>query len=50
MTYQNLINQVFPICQMLLAVFAAIVYAFDADWRHTLYWLAAAVITACVTF
>ncbi len=29
---------------------AAAVYAYGADYRRTIYWLAAAVITASVTF
>jgi hypothetical protein len=33
-----------------LDVGAAFVYAVEADWRRTIYWIAAAVLTACVTF
>jgi hypothetical protein len=29
---------------------ASIVFAAALDWRSSLYWLAAAVLTACVTF
>lgn len=33
-----------------LDICAALVYAADADWRHTVYWFAAAILTASVTF
>lgn len=33
-----------------LSVGAAGVYAFDGDWRRVVYWLAAAALTASVTF
>jgi hypothetical protein len=41
----------FPVALMVLDVGAAIVYAaMDADWRRAIYWIAAAVLTATVTF
>jgi hypothetical protein len=41
---------VFPTAMLAMSVGAAIVYAFDGDVRRTIYWLAAAVITASVTY
>lgn len=35
---------------MVLDIGAAIVYAVSGDVRHTVYWLAAATLTACVTY
>lgn len=32
-----------------LDVCAAVGYGFDSDWRRAIYWIAAAVLTACVT-
>ena len=43
-------NRLFPIALIVLDVGAAIVYAETLDWRRSIYWLAAAVLTACVTF
>lgn len=42
--------QVFPSILIVLDCFAAVAYAGAADPRRTIYWLAAAVLTACVTF
>lgn len=42
--------QIFPTVLIALDVGAAIIYAADADLRRTIYWFAAAVLTACVTF
>jgi hypothetical protein len=42
--------QVFPALLIVLDVAAALVYALDADARRAIYWLAAAVLTAVVTF
>lgn len=42
---------VLPIMMIVLSVGAAFVYAWGyQDVRHTMYWLAAAVLTASVTF
>lgn len=41
---------IFPILLIVLDVGAAIVYAADGDWKKTIYWLAAAVLNAAVTF
>lgn len=40
----------FPSILILLDVGAAIVYAFYTDWRRAIYWTAAAVLTACITY
>ena len=42
--------KIFPIILIALDVGAAIVYACCGDWRHMTYWLAAATLTATVTF
>lgn len=41
---------VFPTVLVVLDVCAALVYAFHCDWRHTVFWLAAAILTSYVTF
>lgn len=41
----------FPTCLIVLDVCAAIRYAtIDGEWRRAIYWLAAAVLTATVTW
>ena len=40
----------FPIALIALDIGAAAVYAAGADWRRATYWVAAAVLTGCVTF
>jgi len=40
----------FPSAVIALDVGAAFVYALESDWRRTIYWIAAAGLTACVTF
>ena len=40
----------FPSMLIGLDIAAAFVYAWEADWRRMIYWIAAAVLTACVTF
>jgi hypothetical protein len=40
----------FPIILIFLDVGAALVYATQTDIRRTIYWLAAAILTACITF
>lgn len=42
--------KVLPTVMFTLSVLASGVYAFNKDWRHAIYWAAAAVITASVTF
>ncbi len=42
--------KVFPSVLIALDVAAALVYAAHGDWRRLIYWLAAATLTATVTF
>ena len=42
--------QAFPAALIVLDVAAAVVYAVDGDVRRVVYWLAAAALTAAVTF
>lgn len=39
----------FPIVLIILDVCAALTYGYFADWKHMVYWLAAATLTICVT-
>ena len=41
--------QVFPVCLMILNLCASAIYAVHGDYRRMIYWIAAAVLTACVT-
>ena len=43
-------TQFFPSVLMALDALAATAYAVNGDWRRTVYWLAAATLTATVTF
>lgn len=43
------IKTFFPICLIVLDVCAGLVYGYFGDWRHFVYWLAAATLTICVT-
>jgi hypothetical protein len=43
-------TKVLPIVIIVIDIGAAIVYGMHKDVRHTAYWLAAAVLTASVTF
>ena len=43
-------TRAFPIALIILDLGASIVYAFNGDLRRTIYWLAAATLTSCVTF
>lgn len=42
--------KIFPSAMIALSLFAAVTYAGEADWRRVVYWLAAAILTASVTF
>jgi len=42
--------KIFPTLLILLDLGASGVYAASGDWRRAIYWLAAAVLTATVTF
>ena len=44
------VEQLFPTLMIALSFAAAIVYAFDHNWRQTIYWTAAAVITITVSY
>lgn len=44
------IKKLFPLILITLDIAAAGVYAFHGDWRHAIYWLAAATLTTTVTF
>ena len=43
-------QKLFPFILMVLDVCAAAVYLSEGDYRRTTYWLAAATLTATVTF
>ena len=43
-------EKIFPTCLIVLDVCAAIAYIPKHDWRHVVYWLAAATLTTCVTW
>ena len=43
-------TKIFPIILMALDLGAAGAYALNCDWKHTIYWFAAATLTASVTF
>ena len=43
-------TKVFPCVLIALDAAAAVVYAACGDWRRLIYWLAAATLTATVTF
>ena len=42
--------KIFPSVLIALDVAAGVVYAVAGDWRRTIYWFAAAVLTATVTY
>ena len=43
-------TQIFPSVLIVLDIAAAVMYVADGDFRKVIYWLAAAVLTATVTF
>jgi len=43
-------SSIFPMILIVLDICAAMVYLYSGDIRHTIYWLSAGVLTACVTF
>ena len=45
-----MIAKVFPTLLIALDAAAGVAYACHGDWRRTVYWLAAATLTATVTF
>ena len=44
------VSQILPCVLMSIDIGAGIVYACHGDWRRFVYWVAAAVLTATVTF
>jgi hypothetical protein len=46
----DFVTKVFPSMLIGLDLLASGVYAFAYDWRRAIYWLAAAILTATVTF
>lgn len=44
------VEKVFPTVLVALDCAAALVYFVHGDWRHAVYWFAAATLTACVTY
>ena len=45
-----MIAKIFPVALIVLDVAAAVVYAACSDWRRFIYWMAAATLTATVTY
>lgn len=43
-------GKILAITMIVLSISAAIGYALARDYRHAIYWAAAAVLTSCVTF
>jgi hypothetical protein len=40
----------FPTILILIDLLASLVYLHYGDYRHTIYWIAAAILTASITF
>jgi hypothetical protein len=45
-----MIEKIFPTILMILDVCASLAYLYNGDWRKTIYWLAAGVLTFVVTY
>jgi len=43
-------EKVFPTILIVLQVLAGITYAYNGDWRKTVYWISASVLTFVVTY
>jgi hypothetical protein len=43
-------TKIFPACLIVLMAAAGVVAACAGDWRRAIYWVAAAVLNAAVTF
>lgn len=43
-------SKILPVAMVFIDAGAAIVYALSQDWRRTIYWAAASILTAAVTF
>jgi hypothetical protein len=46
----RVIERIFPVVMLLASIGASLGYLYVADMRRAIYWAAAAVITAAVTF
>jgi len=44
------VQRIFPTILIVLDVCAALAHVPTGDWRRVVYWLAAAVLTSCVTY
>lgn len=42
-------DKLFPAILTVLDIGASIVYAYNHNWRMSIYWLSAAILTVCVT-
>ena len=45
-----MMTKIFPCVLIVLDLGAAVVYGINGDWRKVVYWIAAAVLSASVTF
>lgn len=45
-----MMTKIFPTLLIALDLGAAVVYGISGDWRKVVYWIAAAVLSASVTF
>jgi hypothetical protein len=43
-------TKLLPCLLIALNIGSSAVYLFSGDWKRSIYWIAAAVLTACVTF
>jgi hypothetical protein len=43
-------NKLFPTILIILDICASIGYIPSGDWRKVIYWMAAAILTTCVTY
>lgn len=44
------LEKLFPTLLIVLDICAALAYVPAGDWRRVVYWLAAAILTTCVTY
>jgi hypothetical protein len=44
------LEKLFPTLLIVLDICAALAYVPSGDWRRVVYWLAAAILTTCVTY
>lgn len=50
MNAQSIVTNIFPALIIVIDVLAALVYLYHGDYRRAIYWTAAAVLTAAVTY